>query len=456
MVRRSFNWYNIELDKNHIKPTKERIMIISEKTEKVKKKASRLINTIGSRLSKPEKKFVLEMMMGMVISGSSNISEIARALHEPLPIKYTTKRLERMLTHNHILDVSNQVCLEESVDKIDDHTIIALDAGDATHPYGKKFEHMNFVHDGSANKQGKGYWLNQISGYNPKTKETFPISLDLYSTSEPGHKSSNNESLKLVDNTLDLIGTRGLWVMDKGYDSGVILDHFLRLGLNFVVRMNTGSNSRNILVGDISVNIVKAAETINRRIKYNKNCRFSSLKIEIKVKSGQYPVTLISFKDRRNKEPMLLLTSGWIKSSQELKRRIKGYFRRWGVEESYRFEKQGFGIEAATVRKFSRIQTIIGLTMMSWLLLTKINEAPKLKNEVLEHAKMEKNKPKNQPKFIYYRLLKGVQNLFKGIVELFRFRWRREQKNLCREEVNKQRPLFPEMHPELSWMELPV
>jgi hypothetical protein len=49
--------------------------------------------------------------------------------------------------------------------------------------------------------------------------------------------------------------------------------------------------------------------------------------------------------------------------------------------------------------------------------------------------------------------LKGVQNLFKGIGELFRFRWRRKQKDYYKEEVKKQRLLFPEMHPSLNWME---
>jgi hypothetical protein len=33
------------------------------------------------------------------------------------------------------------------------------------------------------------------------------------------------------------------------------------------------------------------------------------------------------------------LANGWIKSTRELKRRISGYFRRWSIEESYRFEK---------------------------------------------------------------------------------------------------------------------
>jgi len=429
-------------------------MIISENIEKVKRKGLRLINKASSRLSKPEKKFVLEMILGMVISGSSNISEIGRALHEPTALKHTTKRLERMLTHDHILEVCNQLCLEESVDKIGKHTIIALDGGDTVHRYGEKFEYLNYVRDGSEDKLEKGYWLNQISGYNPKSHETFPIALDVFSTSEKGYKSTNAETLNLVNSTLDLIGVHGLWVMDKGYDSGIILDYFLQKGLDFAVRMNSGSTSRKVLVDGKPVNIVAAAKTINRRVKFDKNCRFGTLKIELKTRYRKYQVTLICFKDKRNKEPLLLLTNGWQKSTTELKRRIRGYFRRWGVEESYRFEKQGFGIEKATVRKFSRIQTLIGLTLLSWLLLTKINEAPKLKAVVLKQAKMEKNKPKQQPKFIYYRLLKGVQNLFKGICELFRFRWRKKQKDCQKKEVDKQRLLFPEMHPELKWMGL--
>jgi len=62
---------------------------------------------------------------------------------------------------------------------------------------------------------------------------------------------------------------------------------------------------------------------------------------------------------------------------------------------------------------------------------------------------MEKNKPKDMPKFVYYRLLKGVQNMFRGVAELFRFRWRREQKNLRIKDVKNQRLLFPEMHSDL-------
>lgn len=428
-------------------------MIISENREKVKRKAQRLLSKSSLAFTLPEKKFALEMVMGMVTSGSSNVCEVARVLDEPMELEYTTKRLRRMLVHEHLFEGCNTLCLAESSPKISEETILALDSGDITHQYGEKFELMEYVHDGSNSKAktGKGYWLNQVSGYNPSTKETFPVLLDIYSVSEKDFKSANNESLNLVNQVVDKVGLDGLWVMDRGYDSSVILESFLRRGLNFAVRMNF---TRNLIVDSESINIKKAASQINRRTRYNGNCRFGSQKAMLRLRNGVYEVTLICFKDKRNKEPMLLLCNGWIKSTKELKRRIKGYFRRWGVEESYRFEKQGFGIEKCTLRKFSRIKTMIGLTLLSWLLLIKINEAPKLKEIVLKEARREKRKRKHRPKFIYYSLLKGVQRLFAGVKELFRFRWRREQKKQYREDLKRQRPLFSGNPMEMDWLEM--
>jgi hypothetical protein len=261
VVKGSLIWYNIDTIKTLIKPSKERIMIISENIEKVKRKALNLINKTSSSLSKPEKKFVLEMVLGMVTSGSSNISEIGRALHEPMGLKHTTKRLERMLTHNHILDVCNQLCLEESVDKIDENMVIALDGGDTVHPYGEKFEHLNYVRDGSAKKLEKGYWLNQISGYNPGSHETFPIALDVYSTSERGYKSANTESINLVKSTLDLIGTQGLWGIVKSFMKKSEVEATMHVARREVSRPPTNCVSAHSRTGNSSATKIQCSGT---------------------------------------------------------------------------------------------------------------------------------------------------------------------------------------------------
>lgn len=93
-------------------------MIITENREKVKRKAIRLVNKLSDVLSKPERKFVLEMIMGILITGSVNLTRIAGALNDRILVKDTLKRILRMLMHEGILEISNDYVLSESVKRV--------------------------------------------------------------------------------------------------------------------------------------------------------------------------------------------------------------------------------------------------------------------------------------------------------------------------------------------------
>ncbi len=425
-------------------------MIISESREKVKKIVKNFTVKLKGTLTRPQGKFVMEMLMGILMTGSTNLTQISKSLKEKTKTKHILKRLLRMSDQESLLEIANEQILDESVPKISDRTVLALDGGDLTHQYGEKFEKSSLVKDGSSGEIRTGYPLNQISGYNERSRETFPILLDIYSTIEKGFKSANSKAIEMVNRLVARIGIKGLWVVDRGYDGGIIMEHFLSLGLRFVVRMK---KNRNIIVKGMSVNIKKAAKKINRRVTFNRNGRFGSEKVILKLKEREYKMTLISFKDKRNKEIMIFLTSGWIKSTKELRRRIRGYFKRWGVEECYRFEKQGFGIEKSTVRKYSRIKTLLGLSLMSWLILIKIKEDGQLKEAVLKEARMEKDKLKDRPKFIYYRLLTGINEMFSGIGEVFSIRIRkRKREQLVKKIDNELPPLLKLMNASEEWL----
>ena len=203
-------------------------MIKPENRGKVKKISLNIINQFKSEISRPLKKFIIETCFGILLSGSTNMNLIAGILNEKIGLKHTLKRLHRMLLNEKLLEIANKLSLKESVNKINKTTILALDGGDICHQYGKKFEKSAKVKDGS--KKGKelceGYWLNQISGYNPSTEETFPILLWIYSTLEKGFKSANNETFKIVEKVVDKIGDVGLWVIDRGYDASKVLNFF--------------------------------------------------------------------------------------------------------------------------------------------------------------------------------------------------------------------------------------
>lgn len=425
-------------------------MIISESREKVKKIVKNFTVKLKGTLTRPQGKFVMEMLMGILMTGSTNLTQISKSLKEKTKTKHILKRLLRMSDQESLLEIANEQILDESVPKISDRTVLALDGGDLTHQYGEKFEKSSLVKDGSSGEIRRGYPLNQISGYNERSRETFPILLDIYSTIEKGFKSANSKAIEMVNRLVARIGIKGLWVVDRGYDGGIIMEHFLSLGLRFVVRMK---KNRNIIVKGMSVNIKKAAKKINRRVTFNRNGRFGSEKVILKLREREYKMTLISFKDNRNKEIMIFLTSGWIKSTKELRRRIRGYFKRWGVEECYRFEKQGFGIEKSTVRKYSRIKTLLGLSLMSWLILIKIKEDGQLKEAVLKEARMEKDKLKDRPKFIYYRLLTGINEMFSGIGEVLSIRIRkRKREQLVKKIDNELPPLLKLMNASEEWL----
>ena len=396
--------------------------MIAQNQQKVKKEITRIVQKAGKSLTVPEKKYVLEMMTGMLTTGQSNLTRIAAVLKEPIALKDTLKRLQRMSSHEQILEAANRLSLEEAKGKVTAETVLALDDGDITHQYGRCFENQSRVYDGSAKDTKPGYNLNQVSGYNQSSGETFPILLDMYSMKEYGFRSKTNEALEMIGQVKKRVGCKGLWVADREYDNGRVLECFLQEGLTFMVRMK---EVRDVYVNGVKRNIREVAEGVNRRVKFSDHARFGSVKSTLWLRGREYQITLISYKDRRNKDIIMWVTSGWMKSTVELKRRMRGYFKRWGVEECYRFEKQGFGIEKATVRKYSSIKTLLGVSLLSWLALIRINGSPSLKAEVQKAARMEKNKKKHQPKFVYYRLLQGVKNLLAGVKRMFLFRWKR-------------------------------
>ena len=142
-----------------------------------------------------------------------------------------------------------------------------------------------------------------------------------------------------------------------------------------------------------------------------------------------------------NKESIVFITNGHIRSFREIRRRLTAYFKRWSVEEGFRFEKQGFGIEQSTVRSFQGIRSLLGLSALAWLVLVQIRRRERLREAVLMAARSMKQHRKDHPQFLYCPLLRGVQLMFEGVKRIFRFRVTREERVLKDFRASK-RPLW--------------
>ena len=396
--------------------------MLTEIVQKVKNKVVNSVKYLNKKrkIDKPQLKFISELAMGMFLTQSCNLTEISRVLKEKISIKHTLKRLQRNVSNNgELLEILNDYTLENAKNKINSETIIALDGGDISHLYGEKFENQGKVRDGSSKRIEKGYWLNQISCYVEKLKTSFSVLLDIYSQETEDFKSANDESIKLVRKFIEKIGKLGLWVLDRGYDSGIILEEFLTQGLEFIVRMR---NNRDLIYRGKKINIEKLSLKITRRYKNGEKGRYGYLKCILRIGKVDYPVTLVCYKGVKNKTPMIFLCNGHISKSREILRRIKGYFHRWGVEECYRFEKQGFGIEKSLVRNYNGIKCLLGMILLCCNILLKIREDDYLREMLIKEAKREKTQKKYRPKFLFYALLDGISNIFQGVKHVFVFR----------------------------------
>lgn len=100
----------------------------------------RFSEKISKGLSRPEYKFVSQMMYGLLCSQSCHLSKIGRALDESIKLKKTIERLSRNLS-----EFTGGLQLFENYIKkvkgcINDRSILIVDDGDIIKPYSTKME----------------------------------------------------------------------------------------------------------------------------------------------------------------------------------------------------------------------------------------------------------------------------------------------------------------------------
>lgn len=400
--------------------------MISESLENVKGKLRKIVHDLNEHISKPQQKYLLEMIPGCFATGSLNITAISGYLRERVKVKHTVKRLQRNTEQYwSLLEISNlyniHSCYEETLK--DERVLISVDGGDLVHDYGKSFEYMSQVRDGSSKRKSinNGYFLNHAVCYSFSSKRVLPLYLDIHSSTSVDFKSANTETIKLFDKLEQKFKDKGIFVMDRGYDAGVILEYLYERDLSFIIR---SVGNRHVSYKGQNVPVSKLCQSvINKRYK-KKGFSYGYGKCYYKCR----PITVISVKGSEKGNYVYLLCEGHISKSKEAFFRIKSYFKRWKVEESFRFMKQQLGIEKCLVRKFDSIKTMLGIASFCWNLLSQIESDRLLALELERMSGREKynTKKKTVCKFMHYRISDGIRNMLLSCnKKLFRFRDKR-------------------------------
>lgn len=116
----------------------------------IKRDLSNFSEKISKNLKRPQKKFVLQMLYGILEGNKVHLSEIARSLKETVSLKKTIDRLSRNLSAFEEKETVMENCISLVKKQIDEeHAVIVIDNSDITKPCSPKMEAIPDVHDGS-------------------------------------------------------------------------------------------------------------------------------------------------------------------------------------------------------------------------------------------------------------------------------------------------------------------
>ena len=405
--------------------TKREIVIFSDK--------------LASGLSKPECKFVMDMMFGLSRSQSVLLSDIARSLDENIKLRYTIERLSSHLENmnDHEIAILRNNYNKLVLKNIDKEPLVLLDDSEIIKKYGKKFEDLCMVRDASSLKDDiyPGYHVCEATVVTKNEKQPISLYSHIYSSESSGFKSMNDETLKSIEYVKSVIEGRCTFVCDRGYDANIYYDYFIDKNENeddFVIRLK---ENRILLFKGKAKKVGEIAQRRKGKVKMkmyfskgDAEVYVSHTRVELPTHKGK-TLYLVIIYGLSEEKPMMLLTNKVIKNKKDVHKIVRAYMSRWRIEENFRFKKQQYGFENMRVRKLKAMNT---LNMMLMMHIGHIGMlAEKVDKKLLVIKMIERGKSiKGRTYLWYYQISRGIKEILKyahkGIKEFQGIREKKE------------------------------
>lgn len=382
---------------------------------KIKAHITKFANRISRGMKKPRKKFIAQMLFGIQASKDVKLSNISRSLKEDIALIKTETRLSRQIGEEDLTYDLNHKLIEEGRCRIKENTVLALDLSDITKIYAKAMENLAEVRDGNTGKIGVGYWLSSVVAAEVEGEEIVPLYGELYSQEAEDFKSENYQLFKAMDAVSKGVGTKGIWVIDRGGDRKIV---FIRLlnGLKFVVRL---VGNRDLVLKDGSKQNIKkivyrCPMSFKTAIYIEKEGQKKRKELSLGFRKvmlpfSKAPLYLVVIRGYSEK-PMILLTNIDLPAIG-LNRVLEIYLTRWKCEESYRFIKQAYNLEDIRLCSYIGLRNIITLVQVVFYFIS-VELGKKLKLNILLKKIFEKAKRFFEiPDFKQYAIADGIYRL---------------------------------------------
>jgi len=382
--------------------------------------------------SKPQAKFITQMLYGIQASKDVKLSSIGRALGEAIALKKIEERLSHHLAVGGLGQTINEVVVAHAARKVHAETLIVVDPTDIRKPYAEKMPFLATVRDGSTGELGNGYWGCLALACEPESRRVIPLHQRLWSAEAPDFASENDEILGVIDTVAAATEGRGIYVVDRGGDRRELFKALLNKRLRFIIRLvgdrNLRVRGRTRLAMDVARGArMRYAETIVR----SEHGEEKSCVIEYGFRRVQLPgreetLWLVVVRGLGT-EPLLLLTNVEVRASRRsVWKIVSGYFTRWLVEEVIRFIKQSYRLEDIRVLDYERLRNLVALVLAAaYFSAVWLGESLKLAVLATHVTKVAK-RFFGVPAFHYYALADGIAVLLSKLG-----RWLREGRTAC-------------------------
>ena len=378
----------------------------------VRDQVARFSAKMSAGLKRPTRKFIGQMLFGILAAKDIKLSNIARGLQEEIALGKTETRLSRNVRAPAIAEQVASALVHDGAQWIKADTVLAIDISDIAKQYARKMEYLATVRDGSARGElTKGYWLLGVVGADVRGDRLTPLLMDLYSQEADDFESENARILSAIDRVRLATRGRGIWAIDRGGDRGRLLDGLLARCCRFVVRLRGDRNLRDVR-GKVrnsmalanamrcreAVEIVTEDQGTRKRHRVWIGCR------RVRLPRREDWLTLVVVKGFGEK-PMLLLTDVEVKT---LRVALEIYLTRWKIEESYRFLKSSYHIEDIRVRSYVGLRNLAVLVMAAFYFLAVVLGARFELSILMRKVLMKVRRFFEVPEFRFYALADGL------------------------------------------------
>lgn len=383
--------------------------------------------------SKVLNKFLIEMVLGISRSRSLNLSKIAIDLQKELKpkAKHIHKKIVRLLGMFDLLSVKEKI-QRHQCSEIDINTSIYYDPTEIVKPFGKKFENLCRVRDGSRSTPSNpviesGYPLSCCIAL--KDEKIIPLDLELGSYSDINYDSENQKHLEYMLKISSYSNGKGVFVLDQGFDGFPVIRGLCDRNIKFIIRM--GEDRKYYIAGDHRKSyerheIVKDKTTMSttayiefKRKKSLKTFKFTLDAVEIDLLGGTIPDHKLTLIRGKCKELTLYLLTNLPDITKESVTAIfRSYIDRWKIEEYIRFIKQQYKLESVRTFYYLKTQNLIRLLFITTVVLIRLSEFglkfSKVRAVLIKKAARTYKLPQNM-RFFLYSLADGLANLLRDI-----------------------------------------